>query len=239
MPLYRILLDPQGGPETGSPSPTPTVTTTSTAPVTPIPAPAGDPAEGFKALLAKHQNDSARVAEKLYDENHTHRQTIRDLKAKVPSEGSLVLNPDQAKAWTAYLELGKPEDMQTLKTEHGQLQAERAAAAKEKFHAEVAALHGYVPAVLSTLIDHHGLDVELGDGKERDKAGKLVKVALVKDADGKTTTPLPEYLKEKLPHFLPSLVAKAEARPVGTPRFASPGTLPEPPPAPPRRSLVK
>jgi hypothetical protein len=193
-----------------------------------------DASEGFKKLLEKHQNDTARVAEKLYDENHSYRQTIRELKGKVPGEGSLVLNADQAKSWTAYLELGKPEQLAALKGEHSQFATERQAAAREKLHAAAAEAHGYKVGVLSRLIDQDKLEIEIKDVSVN---GKTAKVAHVKDGD--TLTPLPDYAKANWSDFGDALPKTPDVKPIGTPRS---GTLPlrTDIPAPPQRpSLVR
>lgn len=221
-------------PDPATPTPTPTVPTPTT-PTTPTPTPTpGDPAEGFRKLLEKHQNDTAIVAGKLYDENHTHRETIRTLKAKVPGEGSLVLTPDQAKAWTAYTALGAPEAVAQIKAEHGQFATERQQAAKEKLHGAAAAAHGYKPAVLTRLADQDKLELTLVTSK--DVAGKDVTVARVKDGDKDAT--LPEYAQAHWGEFLPALAATPEVRPVGTPR-AGGAPPPATPPETPRRSFVR
>lgn len=230
--MFRLLLDPdaQGAAGDGSSSAQQAQSTTATTPA----VPAGDPTEGYKKLLEKHQNDASRVAEKLYDENHSHRQTIRELKAKVPGDGSLVLNADQAKAWTAYLELGKPEEIHVLKSEHGQFATERQAAAREKFHGEIAEAHGYKASVLSRLIDQDQIEVELKDASVN---GKTVKVAHVKDGD--QFTPLPDYAKAHWADFLEVLPKAPETKAIGTPRsgLTLPRTSGET--APPRISFVR
>jgi hypothetical protein len=222
---FRLLLDPQGGSEGGSPTPTPT----------PTPTPAPDPTEGYRKLLEKHQNDVGAVAAKLYDENHSLRQKNSDLRAKVPADGSAVLDPDQASAWTRYQALGSPDDLTTLKTEHGQFATERTAAAREKLHAAAADAHGYKAAVLSRLIDQDNLDVAVKEGPARDpRTGEPVKVAVVKH-DGKET-PLPDYAKAKWTDFLAALPKEPPRPAIGTPRQGA--GLPPPLDGAPRKSLV-
>jgi hypothetical protein len=259
--LHRLCLDPQGGVEGGSslvsrlagmivrgvplppisgggedppadpPAPPAPPATPPPAPPTP---PAPDPAEGYKKLLEKHNNDAAIVAGKLYDENHSYRQTIRELKGKVPADGSMVLSADQAKVWTAYLELGKPEEIATLKHEHGQYATERQAADREKFHGEVADAHGYKVSVLSRLIDQDKIEVELKDATVN---GKTVRVAHVKD--GENLTPLPDYAKAHWGDFLDVLPRTPAVRPIGTPRTGANPPPPDVPATPPRPSLVR
>jgi hypothetical protein len=224
---FRLLLDPQGGPETGSPSPTPTAT--------PTPTPAPDPTEGYRKLLEKHQNDVGAVAAKLYDENHSLRQKNSDLRAKVPADGSTVLDPAQASAWTKYQALGTPDDLTTIKTERDQFATDSQAAAREKLHAAAAEAHGYKAAVLSRLIGQDQLDVTVKEGPARDpKTGEPVKVAVVKH-DGKET-PLPDYAKAHWPDFLAALPTVPPAPRIGTPRQT--GNPPPPPDGTPRKSLV-
>ena len=102
---YRILLDPQGGEGAGN---------------NPDPKGAGDGdavAKAFQALLAKHNNDAGALATKLFDENHSLREKNRELAAKVPLPGSLVLSGDDVAAWPAYQKLGKPGDLEAAVNE--------------------------------------------------------------------------------------------------------------------------
>jgi hypothetical protein len=227
--MFRLHLFPDSQGESGAGSPS----EQQTPPPAPSP-PAADPAEGYKKLLEKHNNDAAIVAGKLYDENHSYRQTIRELKGKVPADGSMVLNADQAKLWSNYLELGKPEEIVTLKNEHGQFATERQAAAREKFHGEVAEAHGYKVSVLSRLIDQDKIELELKDASVN---GKTVKVAHVKDGDN--LTPLPDYAKAHWGEFLEVLPKTPAVRPIGTPRTGANPPKPDGPITPPCPSLVR
>lgn len=205
------------------------------APSPPAPAPVVDVSEGFKKLLEKHNNDAVALAAKLHDENHSYRQKNSSLKAKVPADGSLVLDADQAKAWTAYVSLGKPEEITVIKTEHDQFATERQAAAREKLHGEIAEAHGYRVPVLSRLIDQDKLEVvEIKEAKNA--AGKTVKTAHVKDGDKVVT--LPEYAKAHWSEFLDSLPITPASKPIGTPRTSAAPTRTETPASLPRRSLV-
>jgi hypothetical protein len=201
-----------------TPTPTPTPTPAPAA-QTPSPTP-GDPAEGYRKLLEKHQNDTGAVASKLYDENHSLRETNRTLKAKVPADGAVVLTPDQAKAWSAYTALGTPEVVTVIKAEHGQYATERQAAALDKLHGQAADAHGWKPAVLARLVAQDRLEVTLITAK--DAAGKEVTTAHVKDGGQDVT--LPEYAKAHWGDFLEVLAAKPAAAPsFGTPRTGRDG----------------
>jgi hypothetical protein len=69
--------------------------------------PTADPAAAFQRLLEQNKNDGIAVASKLFDENFRYRGEVRDLKKKVPVEGSVVLSADEAKEWEAFKALGK------------------------------------------------------------------------------------------------------------------------------------
>jgi hypothetical protein len=214
---HRLLLDPTAA-EGGAPAPTPTPT--------PAPAPAADPAEGWKALLAKHHNDAAVVAKKLYDDNHSLRAKVRDLKKNAVPDGGIVLSGDDARAWERYRVLGKPEAIETSLKESVSLREERerdrSAARVEK----AASAHGLKATVLKDLAASRNLDFE---EREEKVNGKSAPVYFVKhkDKDGKDTeTKLPDYVKDHLSDYLPSLSISEPRGPVGTPPRADPSGAP-------------
>jgi hypothetical protein len=61
-----------------------------------------DPAAAFQRLLDQNKNDGLAVASKLFDENFQLRTKNRDLSAKLPKDGAVVLTDDDAKEWNAF-----------------------------------------------------------------------------------------------------------------------------------------
>jgi len=186
--IYRILLDPQGGDGSGTPAPAP-----------------ADPSEGFKALLAKHNNDALRVAESLHDENYKLRQKNAALRSSVPDEGSVVLKGDDAKDWTKYRDLGKPSEVKASLDSGRVATEERDRFARGEVYRKVADAAGYKPSVFVQMAERDGLAVELVEGK---KDGKAVTTAVVK-GEGDSTTPLEEYVDRNWSDFKPALVGGA------------------------------
>lgn len=214
---YRILLDPTGD-EGGAPAAAPP------APAQRTPAePQGDPAEGWKTLLAKMNNDATKVAEKLYDENRSLRVKLRDARGKAKPDDGLVLSGDEAKAWSEYQAIGKAADLKQALTERDQLKAELGGIRKAGLHKQAAEAHGYRATVLSRLLDQDALDLEV---KEEQQGGKPAQVAYVKHKDdqGKdVSTRLPDYAQKHWAEFLPSLGNKETPAPsLGTPVRALP-----------------
>ena len=227
---------PQGGVVEGTPAAVPTP-----APRTPA-APQGDPAEGWKALLAKANNDAALVAQRLYDDNQKLRVKLRAAKGAAKPEDGIVLQGDDVPAWTAYRALGKADDLAAAVKELDRIRGEIDGIRKAESHKLIAAAHGYKAGVLSRLIDQEHLDVSLEDDPKTGKPAARVKGA---NAQGKEEwTPLPDYLGAHpvLKDYLPALTLEPPSRAApGTPTRAAAGA---PPPAPnpastaPRASLV-
>jgi hypothetical protein len=188
-----------------------------------------------QALLAKH-GDASEAMSVLLKDNHRYRELNRNLKGKVPAEGSAVLSPDDAKAFAAYKALGQaPEALTAALTERDAFKAEAEAFKRDKVHAEAATLLGFKAPVLSKLAQQDKLDLVVIDGQ--DKAGRPVKIASVK-GDGDKTTPLKEYAEAHWKDFLPSLKAEAPAAPGGSPLHRSP-TAPRPQIAPEGRPVPR
>lgn len=63
--------------------------------------------------LRKHDGDALALAAELTAENADLNRQLSAAKGQKPKEGSLLLTPEQATQWNAFLELGKPEDVIT------------------------------------------------------------------------------------------------------------------------------
>jgi hypothetical protein len=190
---YRILLNSQG--ELGNGASTPP-----------------DPAEGFKRLLAKHENDAIRVAEKLYGENYELRRDNSALKGRVPAEGDVILKGDDLKRWQKYQDLGDPGEIRKSLDSGKDAIAERDRFARGELYRKAAEVAGYKPAVFARLAEQDGLAIEIGEVK---KDGKAVPTAFVKGEDD-STTPLNVYVDSKWSEFKPALGGSSLAQ-GGTP----------------------
>lgn len=172
-----------------------------------------DLVKAVEGLIARH-GDSMAALRVLLAENHGYRDEIRKLKETQPPADALVLKGDDAKAWQAYVTLGKPSDLRKALDDGKTAQTEADGFRREKLHGEAAALHGFKAAVLDRLARQDGLTIEIKD--EKDKAGKAVKVAHVK-GEGDASTPLTEYAEKQWSEFLPSLKAGDKGAVPGTP----------------------
>jgi hypothetical protein len=179
----------------------------------PIPTP--NPAEAFQALLAKHNNDATAVASKLFDENFTLRSEKRDLKSKLPKDGSVVLTGDDAAEYNAFKALNvKAADAKKAIDELPNLQkANKELASMENLRdlAEIG-LDGS-KLKLSVLKDQLARfpDAAISFKSEKDKEGKEAKVAYIKkDGDSKELS-FTEFANAELADYLPSLKVSTEA----------------------------
>lgn len=162
--------------------------------------------------IANKQGGADAAGVLLLQENRGYREEINKLKAdlaavqgKVPGEGAVVLTGDQTAVWQAYQELGKPDELKTVKADYTRLQ-------RDALYQQAAAAHGLKAAVLSQLPGIGDYQIEV---REQDKDGKKVKVAIAKNGEGQER-PLPDLLKEKWADFEPALIEKPAA-PSGTP----------------------
>lgn len=211
------------------------------APSTPPPPAAQqpDPVQAAYQNLLQRGGGTDLVAWQLYQENHGHRETIRQLQSqlaeaqgKAAPAGATVLDADAGKRWAAYAELGQPEE---LKQRLGELATLR----RDAELAAVAAAAGYS---LDVLRDRDraegGLRYEVKDVQEAGKAVKKVFV-LARGQDGaEQSVALDEYAKSRWATYLPILKAEAngarQGAGVGTPR-REPPKQPETPAAPRKR----
>lgn len=167
------------------------------------PPPAGggnnDSSPSFERLLERHQNDARAVANLLFQENYQYRQAARQheaevaqLRGQVPTAGSVILTPEQATTWTAYQQLGTPEQLTAGRNELQGLQ-------RQAVVTEAAAAHGYRPAVLGRLAGDLPLVV-----REVEENGQKQRRAFVTPEGGQETR-LDSYAAEQWADFIPSL----------------------------------
>jgi len=205
--LYRILLDPQGGEGT---SPTDPPEDKGKAPDLKVVA---------EKLIEKHGSESEAVRV-LLNENHSYRDQLRDLKAKIPGEGTVVLSGDDAAHWSAYRDLGKPEDLKKQIKDGLAEREELGVFRREKSLAVIAKAAGVenVSAFLKVAATPEQHVV-----KEEKKDGKDIASVFVKDGDNEVA------FETFYADFLPSL-RPAKPDPKGTPSRASNTTpiVPEP-----------
>lgn len=175
-------------------------------------------------MLDKYK-DAARLAEELAEarnETFTLRTKNRELKAAVPADGTLILSVEDAKKWTAFNELGAPEELKTKVETAATATAERDELKAEKTIARAAELSGFKPEVLADLARSKGFRLEIEGEGEAAKA-----VAHWKEGDKEQSKALTEYAESALPIYLDALRAEAAtpARPNGValPRMAAPG----------------
>jgi murein DD-endopeptidase MepM/ murein hydrolase activator NlpD len=171
----------------------------------------------FQSRLEKMNGNAQAFAQQLYSENAELRAKRREaeaerdaLKAKVPTEGSVVLSGDDAKLFaelTAKVPLKDAKDkLAAAETATGKL----ADYERRELIQQVAEAHGFKANVLERLAKTDGITLALDREIERDdgKGGKTkVKVATVKDASGQTL-PLEEYAQKNWADFQPALTAQ-------------------------------
>lgn len=188
IPLPRIA----GGDGEGDPPPKTPV---------PTPDPAPDLAKLVDAAVAKH-GDGTSALKAIISDNYSLRDDLKATKAKLPEKGSIVLSGDDAKAWGAYSQLGKPSDLKKALDEGETAKKEAGTFKRKEHHHEVAGVAGFKPTVLDKLASTDNLTLVVKD--EKDKAGKPVKVAYVQ-GEGDAVTPLTEYADKNWKEFLPAL----------------------------------
>jgi hypothetical protein len=211
--MFRILLDPKGEGEGG-------------------PSSAPDLAKAVQGLIDRHGTQDAALRT-LLAENYSLRDANRDLKAKVPGEGTVVLQGDDAKDWNSYRELGKVSDLRKAVSERDQFQNEAEAFRRAESYAEAATLSGMNPKAFRRLAEQEKLRLETKEIRGAD--GKLTPTVHVKGTDDKgaeTLTPIDEYAEKAWPEMLPALRDGQKvdpARPNGTPLRRDPPASPPPP----------
>lgn len=104
----------------------------------------GKEVAGLKKRLDKHQGDAMALAAELSAENADLNRQLAAAKGQKPKEGSLILSPDQAKQWEAFIALGKPEEVIAAYQEYVALGKVEELKAKITAHAELETKHAEV-----------------------------------------------------------------------------------------------
>lgn len=212
--LYRMLLTAAGGEGNGNNEPPPKE-----------PEKAPDLAKAVEGLLTKH-GDAGGALRVLLSENYQLRDSNRELKTKLPADGTRVLTADEAKLLDSYSALGKPEDLKKIKTEHGTLSSEVTGLKRDTELRTVAEKAGVKFGVLKTLagsLDFSGT-VRVKDAK----TGKETEVLAVKDGDAEPVA-FDAYAAKHWDDFLPALRAGETAK---APSLTTPPRRPATPPPP-------
>lgn len=131
----------------------------------------------------------------LEKDNHQQRDQIRDLKEKIPKEGSVVLPKEKAEALTEYEKLGTPQDLGKVSGELDDLRKKDQQRTREDaFRAAVKAAK-WPEDTVATLLDMRSLDgatVEVK--KEKSDKGEDVEVPYVTlSGDGQKAQKLSEF----------------------------------------------
>lgn len=147
-----------------------------------------------------------KMAELLADaENKLYRlrETNRELRAKVPADGAVLMTPEDAAALESYRALGTPDALKGAQDAAQQASTKLATYERERTAHAAASAHEWKPSVLAKLPSLQGKDIE------------------ARDADGAPAyfvegTPLLDYVTAHDAEFLPALQA-APAAPTAQP----------------------
>lgn len=180
-------------------------------------------ASSAENLIARHGSAVAAVLT-LMNENHKERESIRELRSKLPPEGSRILLGEDVKHWEAYRQLGSPSDLRKSLDAGKQYEAEVGNYRRAEVIRSAAEVTGFKVSVLT--LAARDLEIEIEEQKGKD--GKAIRVAVVK-GEGDTRTALRDYAEANWKDLLPSLRI-AEERSIGTPRAG--GMQPRPVPSP-------
>jgi len=173
-------------------------------------------ARGIERLLERNGNDANAALLVLYRDNYDLREANRQLKSQVPAEGATVLTGDDAAAWAAYTQLGKPADLQAAIAQRDQAQGDLAKLQRSAMIRTAAEAAGYKPTVLESLDAQTG-GAATYEVREVEQDGKRAKVAYVKVGESEAQ-PLDQYAQAQWADFLPALVTQPQAtQPPGTP----------------------
>lgn len=208
--LGRLMLDPQGGEGNGGGAETPTTT--------PAEARGPDLSKAAENLVARHGDPTAALLV-LLGENFKEREKVRELSGRLPREGALVLEGDDAKHWSTYRQLGAPGDIRKALEAGKQHEAEAGNFRRAEVVRSAAEVTGFKASVLATLA--RDLEIEI---EETEEGGKAVREAVVKGEGGERVSLL-KYAESRWPDFLSSLKMEAAPR-VGTPTVPRPRTVP-------------
>jgi hypothetical protein len=166
------------------------------------------------ALKAKYNGDVERALDEMFEVNARFEKKISKLtteldtvKAKIPSDGSIVLTKEEAPLWESYKKLGTP-DVLVPKAQLDDANAKIALIDTEKLNFNAARELGFKGTVFHDLVQAKGLHVEIKDENENGKAVKRVYVR--PKADEKAPLVLAtKHIETQLADYLPSLREKA------------------------------
>jgi len=169
----------------------------------------GNPAEALQKLLDKHKGDAMALAMTLLSENFDLRSKNRDLREKVPADGSVVLSKADGERWEKFKALGKkPEDIAAALTQAEKDTVEAAKLRRKDNLRDVSDVgYGGSKLKLSVLED---LDGKFPDAErpeyvvKEEKDGKAVTVK-----HGGKELPLEQFAKENWADYEPALKADA------------------------------
>lgn len=173
------------------------------------------PSQSFQRLLERNGNDAMQLASRLFDDNYQARERarqleaqVRDLQGKVPGEGSVILQGDDANAWATYRELGTPDEVRQGLDRQAELQGQLQQRERETLLRQVAEQAGYKPGVLAQLdrmAQAQGKELAF-EVREVEQDGAKTQVPFVRD--GETESALTEYATQEWADFLPALTAQ-------------------------------
>lgn len=192
---------PAPAPPPAPPAPAPTPT--------PTPQPAAtqqvDLTSAIENLIHKNRGTHGAL-HKLLTENFELREKERQTEARYNAPGTRLLTAEEASQYQEYVSLGKPEEIRTLKTEHGTLSATLTAAQRDEQLRTFADKVGVKFAVLKTLAGN--LDFTAKVKVKDPKTGAETEELAVKDGENEPK-PFREYATEKWPDFVSALYGTA------------------------------
>lgn len=146
-----------------------------------------------KTLLSEKAQATARVAEITAD--------LEEAKKTSVPRGHTVVAKADAELLDKYRPLGTPDELATVKTEHGSLKEAEAKHQRDELNAKVAKELGYN-------VEAFGQLSNLPEFEIREKDGKKTVVALVKDGDKVTEKAAKDLVEANYAPLLPALQAK-------------------------------
>jgi hypothetical protein len=190
----------------------------------------GDPAgfsinEFLRTVLAQVGGDKDAAMRKLGRDAQRARARAREAELKIsevekklPTDGSIVLNGDDAKEYTEFKKLGrKTAEITTDLNKLGGLEARVTGMEREKDCTKVCDLLGYKhPPVLLDQLNGRKMDLTFRKAKVKDEEGKDVEqdnVPCVRaQGDEKAPwTPVQEWVEKDLKLYLPALLGTSES----------------------------
>lgn len=133
---------------------------------------------------------------------------VEALKAKVPPEGARVLNPEEAKAWEAFVALGKPEDLTKAQEELVALRAKDAERTRVDALRAAVAAEKWPDGAAELLADSKradGATYTVAKEKQRGQDGKEAEFEvgyITLAGEGQKPMRLADFAKESLPALL-------------------------------------